>query len=137
GELDVVLNSVGHEQIAIELLPSHPSPSLRSALTVLSNSIANEKGLKQCRQALVDYISELTGFERTIYYHFLPSGDGEVLAESCSRGDLGSYLQLRFPASDIPQIARALYLKNPWRCIFDAKVEPVRLLSSDDSVPDL
>ncbi|RUO48492.1 GAF domain-containing protein [Pseudidiomarina donghaiensis] len=137
GELDVVLNPVGQEQVAIELLPSHPSPNLRSALSVLPKSIMDNEGLKACRQKLVDYIAELTGFERTIYYHFLPSGDGEVLAESCSRSHLGSYLQLRFPANDIPQIARSLYLKNPWRCIFDAKTESVSLVSRDDSVPDL
>lgn len=136
-ELDVVLNPVGHDHVAMELLPSYSAPNLRSALSVLPNTIANDDDLKQVRQTLVDYIAELTGFERTIYYHFLPSGDGEVLAESCARASLGSYLQLRFPASDIPQIARALYLKNPWRCIFDAKVESVAIVGRDNSVPDL
>lgn len=137
GELDVVLSPIGNDSVAIELLPSMNAPELRAALSVLPSAIKSDAELKTCRQTLVNYIADLTGFERTIYYHFLPSGDGEVLAESCSRGDLGSYLQLRFPASDIPQIARALYLKNPWRCIFDAQVEPVSLASADNSIPDL
>lgn len=137
GELDVILSAVGSEHIAIELLPSQESSDLRSAISVLPQSIKGEQSLISCRQELVNYIAELTGFERTIYYHFLPSGDGEVLAESCSRSDLGSYLQLRFPASDIPQIARKLYMKNPWRCIFDAAAEPVPLVCENDNVPDL
>jgi light-regulated signal transduction histidine kinase (bacteriophytochrome) len=44
---------------------------------------------------------------------------------------------LCFPASDIPAIARNLYLLNPARTIPDALSKPVPLLGLDASVPDL
>ncbi len=80
-------------------------------------------------------IRSITGFERVLYYRFREDGDGEVTAESRLDPRMGSYLDLRFPASDIPRIARNLLLRNPWRCIPDAQAEPVAILG--DSVPDL
>lgn len=88
------------------------------------------------RQTLVDEIAALTGFERVMFYAFMDGGDGEVLAEACSGDTYGSYLGLRFPASDIPHVARALYLKNPWRLIPDAAAEAVPLIGRG-AAPDL
>jgi len=80
GELDVVLSLIGRDLVGIEIMPGRESSALRSAVAVLPSTINDEQSLIECRQQLVDYIAELTGFERTMYYHFLPSGDGEVLA---------------------------------------------------------
>lgn len=44
-----------------------------------------------------------------MYYSFLDDGDGEVLNEKKDSSLYGSYLGLRFPASDIPKIARKLF----------------------------
>lgn len=84
--------------------------------------------LQTLREKLVYWIAEVTGFERVMYYQFLEGGDGDVVAEVSKGASHGSYLGLRFPASDIPLIARQLYLKNPWRVISDAKSENVRLV---------
>jgi chemotaxis family two-component system sensor kinase Cph1 len=93
-------------------------------------------GMQAIETALVEQIADLTGFQRVMYYRFREDGDGEVIAEA-RRGDAyGSYLGLRYPASDIPQIARALYLKNPWRMIPDATAEPVPILGQV-APPDL
>ena len=88
-------------------------------------------------QALVDTVAELTGFERILYYRFMDNGDGEVVAETRRGQVYGSYLGLRFPASDIPQIARHLYLCNPWRLIPDATARPVPILGRNFELPDL
>lgn len=82
-------------------------------------------------------VRELTGFDRVMIYSFREDGDGEVLAESRRTEVYGSYLGLRFPASDIPLIARTLYQKNPWRLIPDSQCEAIPLLAQQDSPPDL
>jgi light-regulated signal transduction histidine kinase (bacteriophytochrome) len=49
----------------------------------------------------------LTGFDRVMVYRFDADEAGEVIAEA-ARGDLERFLNLRYPASDIPKQARAL-----------------------------
>ena len=89
----------------------------------------------QCER-LVGYIREITGFERVMLYRFLPDWSGEVTAESVG-GAMGSYLGLRFPASDIPAIARNLYMLNPSRYIYDTDGESVPVVALDEATIDL
>ncbi|KJV31281.1 ATP-binding protein [Luteibacter yeojuensis] len=72
-------------------------------------------------------VSELTGFDRTLVYQFDAAWNGAVIAES--RNDvLPSYMDLRFPESDIPAQARELYRKNRIRLIADSTYERVPLV---------
>jgi light-regulated signal transduction histidine kinase (bacteriophytochrome) len=71
-------------------------------------------------------MKRLTGFGRCLVYRFDAAGHGEVLAEEVDPG-YDSYTGHRFPASDIPQQARALYLVNHFRLIPDATYQPVPL----------
>ncbi|GAM96480.1 phytochrome [alpha proteobacterium U9-1i] len=66
------------------------------------------------------------GYDRVMIYRFAHDGAGQVIGES-KRGDLESFQGQYFPASDIPQQARALYLQNTIRVISDAggKVVPI------------
>ncbi len=68
----------------------------------------------------------LTGFDRVMVYRFDHDGAGEVIAEA-ARSDLERFLNLRYPASDIPQQARALYLRNWLRIIPDIGATPVKV----------
>lgn len=107
-------------------MPSHARPALRLPPDALLPDIpAGSGGLAQARQALVEQIASLTGAHRVRYYDLYPDGDGEVLAEHCQDVAWGTYLGLRFPASDIPNIVRLMFLKQPWRHIPDASAEPV------------
>src|SRR5262249_32838707 len=68
-------------------------------------------------------IREITNFDRILVYKFDPEWNGVVIAES--RNDqLPSYMDLRFPASDIPAQARDLYRLNPTRLITDVSYVP-------------
>lgn len=90
------------------------------------------------RQELADLVLAMSGFQRVMIYLFREDGDGEVVAEARADSAIGSYLGLRFPASDVPLIARRLYLLNPWRLIPDAAAPSVPLLGdSPDDMPDL
>ena len=67
-----------------------------------------------CREA-VDALRHLSGFERVLAYRLEPDADGLVVAESLVDGAWPSVLGLRYPASDIPNQARALYSETPIR----------------------
>lgn len=69
-------------------------------------------------------VRRMTGFDRVLVYRFDPDWNGTVVAED-GNGVLPSYLDLRFPASDIPAQARELYRRNRLRIIPDASYSPV------------
>lgn len=75
-------------------------------------------------QLLAEDIRHVTGFDRALVYRFDRDWHGTVIAEDGS-GALPSYLDLRFPASDIPAQARELYRRNRLRIIPDAGYIPV------------
>jgi len=137
GLLDVVFSRNAHEQIIVEFTHGRELDTHVSIYTQGVVAPASHSEVELQRQALIDKVCALTGFERVMYYRFLEEGDGEVLAEVRRDGVVGSYLGLRFPASDIPQIARVLYQQNPWRMIPDAQAEPVAVFGRDALVPDL
>lgn len=69
-------------------------------------------------------IRRLSGFERVMIYRFAANWEGDVIAEASAPSPV-SYLNLRFPASDIPAQARRLYLLNTLRLIADVESLPV------------
>ena len=87
-------------------------------------------------ELLTQAFRSITGYDRIMIYRFHSDWSGEVIAETTTAA-LGSYLGLRFPASDIPQIARDLYMLNPSRMIPDARSQPVPVLGVDPAPPDL
>ncbi len=69
---------------------------------------------------------ELTGFDRVMVYRFDDAGHGEVFSEQ-RRPTLEAFLGNRYPATDIPQIARRLYVRNRVRVLSDVEFTPVPL----------
>jgi two-component system, chemotaxis family, sensor kinase Cph1 len=76
---------------------------------------------------LVESVRHITGFDRVMLYRFEPSGSGNVIAEARDL-DLEPYLGLHYPASDIPQQARHLYILNHLRLVPDATYTPIELI---------
>ena len=70
--------------------------------------------------------------DRVMIYKFLHDGAGAVIAEA-RRPDLVPFLGMRYPASDVPQQARALYLKSWIRLIADVGSTPVPIVPERDS----
>lgn len=75
-------------------------------------------------RTVAEQVRLLTGFDRVMVYRFLHDDSGEVIAEARA-SDVEPYLGLRYPASDIPPQARALYLRNRIRVIPDVAYVPV------------
>lgn len=71
--------------------------------------------IKQVCQIAVEAFRTLTGFDRVIVYRFDPDWSGVVIAESVEPNLWPSILGLRYPATDIPCQARALYRETPMR----------------------
>ncbi len=77
-------------------------------------------------------VRALIGFDRVMVYRFAEDDSGEVVAESCRSG-IGNFLGLRYPASDIPVQARALYKRNLLRLIADVNAAPVPITPQRDA----
>lgn len=134
---DLVASRNDEGGVTLELL-EHVAEALPSTpVFPVAQTLADHAAVSAAEHALVERIAEITGFQRVMLYRFRDDGDGEVIAEARTGEAYGSYLGLRFPASDIPQIARALYRQNPWRLIPDASAEPVALLARENAPPDL
>ncbi|PKA41394.1 hypothetical protein CWR43_21440 [Rhizobium sullae] len=73
----------------------------------------------------------ITGFDRVLVHRFDEGGAGEVVAEA-TRPAIGSFLGFRYPAPDIPVLARTLHLRNPYRIIADVEAAPVPILPERD-----
>lgn len=94
------------------------------AFTLHAEAIQDAPGLAHL---VCEEVRRLTGFDRVLVYRFDEDWNGLVVGEDGS-GRLPSYLNHRFPASDIPAQARELYRSNRIRLIPDADYEPVPLV---------
>ena len=103
----------GEECILIELEKNETKTEVISVQQLqhpLLSAPLNKNDLQNYHALFLDAFRKITHFDRVMIYRFLDDWSGEVIAEATAEG-IGSYLGLHFPASDIPQIARNLYLK--------------------------
>nr|AHZ63969.1 phytochrome [Taiwania cryptomerioides] len=78
-------------------------------------------------EIVVQEVREMTGYDRVMAYRFHDDDDhGEVVAEM-RRPDLEPYLGLHYPATDIPQASRFLFMKNRVRMICDCRAPAVKV----------
>jgi light-regulated signal transduction histidine kinase (bacteriophytochrome) len=82
-------------------------------------------------QMAAERVREVAVYDRVLVYRFMQDGSGWVIAES-TRDGLEPFLDLHYPAADIPQQARALYVKNGLRLITQVDYEPARLVPTLD-----
>lgn len=77
-------------------------------------------------------VQAMLGYDRVMIYQLGSDGAGKVISEA-RRADLESFLGQYFPATDIPQQARALYVKNTIRIISDADCERIAIVPELDA----
>jgi chemotaxis family two-component system sensor kinase Cph1 len=77
-------------------------------------------------QLAAERVSEVAVYDRVLVYQFLQDDSGWVIAESC-QPYLEPFLDLHYPAADIPKQARSLYLKNWLRLITEVNYDPAPL----------
>lgn len=124
---DIAVHQSGSEVI-LEFEPSGAEVTAPLAvLRTMTGRIERQSGLPAVYREVARQVRGLTGFDRVMIYRFDDDGAGEVIAEAATYG-IPPFLGLRYPASDIPVQARALYERNYLRLIADVDAKPVPIL---------
>ncbi len=85
----------------------------------ITNRIRQSLELLEILTTAAEEIRTYLNIDRVMMYRFDPSGDGEVIAESVQCDRLPALLNLRFPAGDIPDHAREMFVKLGQRVVVD------------------
>jgi PAS domain S-box-containing protein len=91
--------------------PNSPRPSLETLLHHMTDRIRQSLELSEILAATATEVRAFLRTDRVKVYRFASDGSGEVVAESIQAQRLPSLLGHWFPAEDIPQEARQLFLK--------------------------
>jgi chemotaxis family two-component system sensor kinase Cph1 len=94
--------------------------------TALQSIVASSSLHGLCEQT-ASIFKSLTGYDRVMVYRFDEDGHGEVVSER-KEAHLEAYLGNRYPASDIPQIARRLYERTRVRVLVDVEYQAIPLV---------
>ena len=106
----------------LEVEPSIPTADTTEIIKAALIDLRNERDLLKLAQIVCRAVHQVTGMDRVMLYRFIePHYHGEVIAEHRVLST-HSYNRHRFPASDIPRIARDLYLRNNVRQIPDVSL---------------
>ncbi|NEW86529.1 GAF domain-containing protein [Rhodopseudomonas sp. WA056] len=110
--------------LVIELERAGPPVDLTGTLAPALERIRTAGSLGALCDAAALLFQQHTGYDRVMVYRFDEQGHGEVFSERHVPG-LESYLGNRYPASDIPQMARRLYERQRVRVLVDVGYQPV------------
>ena len=112
-------------------LPAPAAFTLDGASLIVAQAIKDMEAahdLFELADVVARCMRAVSGFERVMVYRFELDGDGEVVGESLAEDWDQSFMGLRFPASDIPPQARALYRVSHQRWIPAGDYDPVPLV---------
>ncbi|HEX8590938.1 HWE histidine kinase domain-containing protein [Pseudomonas sp.] len=127
GEVFDVSAHVFNGTALIELEPA--GASVAEPIELARTVIVQVRAIDQTDTLFRDaarFARAMLGYDRVMVYQLGSEGSGNVIAEA-KRSGLDSFLGQYFPGSDIPQQARALYLRNPIRIISNAQCETVAI----------
>lgn len=124
---DVVLHRPPHGGLVVELERAGPAVDRSRQVEEALRRILHASSLRALCDETARIFRELTGYDRVMVYRFDEEGHGEVLSEE-REAALEPFLGNRYPATDIPQIARRLYERNRVRVLVDINYTPVPLV---------
>jgi GAF domain-containing protein len=104
-----------------------PDLDREDLLRRITNRIRQSLELPEILTTTVNEVRLLLEMDRVMIYRFHESGSGEVIAESIQNNRLPSLQGLNFPADDLPEHSRRLYLKMRLRSIVDVSLGLVGL----------
>ena len=123
-------------RLLLEIEPAQEGLETAAFQERLGEAIAEVQGLTNYAtmfQEVTEVVARISGYHRVSLYRFDPEYNGEVIAEVIQPHH-ESWLNLRYPASDIPRQARELYFRNRVRMLSDA-VAPQVFLRKHDATP--
>ncbi|GAB4475791.1 MAG: hypothetical protein OHK0037_37180 [Elainellaceae cyanobacterium] len=89
----------------------------------ITNRIRQSLELPEILSTAAREIQRFLKVDRVKIYRFAPDGSGEVIAEAIHNKQLPSLLHLHFPASDLPQSSRDLFVRARQRVITDVSAQ--------------
>ena len=121
------------DRTLIELEPFIPTiERSHSLVTRLKQRLQSSQDIQTVLTQCAREFRNTSGFDRIMVYRFLPDGAGEVIAEAKAH-NIESFLNLRFPATDIPESTRQIFRKIALRPIPDLGAPLVPLLAWDQT----
>lgn len=137
---DAPLNAIIHRNGDVVILELEPASSADSAsfqqlyplVRTFVNRLTAMRDVREICRLAAEEVRRITGFDRVLVYQFDKDWNGVVVGESRDDVVYGSFMDLRFPASDIPAQARELYRVNRLRLIVDAGYRPSPLVPALD-----
>lgn len=121
---DAMVHRTMASGLIVELEPAGPPLALSEPMDAALKAIVAAPALRPLCDEAARLFKEISGYDRVMIYRFDEEGHGEVFAEAREPA-LEPYLGNRYPASDIPQIARRLYVRNRIRLLVDLDYTPV------------
>jgi len=128
----------GADTLVLELEPVDPRPQgvdcvkidgavLLQRLGAAVQRFSEASSIGTLTDSVVQCVRDIVGYDRVMVYRFDPDGHGKIIAEARDPR-LEPLLGHRYPATDIPQRARELYLRNRVRVLVDVHYEPSLLM---------
>ena len=127
---DILIHASGQLAIA-EFIPCAGADTTLGDATALVKTVINRlrrtTSFKTFLASAARQIRAVTGYDRVMLYKFLEDDTGVVVAEALRAG-MTPFLDLHYPASDIPAQSRALFLRQWLRFIATVDYTPVPII---------
>ena len=128
------------EHLVVELTEQVAGEGLDAAflaeIDAMGAALEQAASIPELARRAAQLFQELTGYGRVMIYRFIEEDAGVVLGESIADGS-ASFMNHRFPATDIPKQARALYVRNKVRVIADVHYTPAPAVSASTDLSAL
>lgn len=126
--------------IILELEPnllekSHKFFNFYPLIKLTISQLKNATNVTHLSQILAQEVRRITGFDRVMVYRFDENWNGRVIAEA-KLENLTAYLDLHYPATDIPQQARKLYTQNWLRLIPDVNYQSAAIIPTNNPLTE-
>ncbi len=121
--VNALLHRAAGGELIMEFEAAEPNADLSGQIERALQTIVGAGSLASLCDAAAQIFEEIAGYDRVMIYRFDEDGHGEVFSET-RKPEPEAFLGNRYPASDIPQIARRLYVKNRVRILADIQYAP-------------
>jgi len=129
----LIISSSENEWL-LEFEPLTLQYDIQSLIGRAASAMLQGKTVTALLERAASEVKKLINYDRIMIYKFLDDGHGEVVAEE-KDSNLEPFLGLHYPASDIPQQARALYKLNLIRLIADVNTEDSPIITFKENQP--
>ena len=126
-DVNALLHHAPGGGLVVELEHAGPRRDFSGEIDTAFQRFLSAPSLQRLCDEAARIFRELAGYDRVMIYRFDDEGHGEVFSEE-KLPDLEPFLGNRYPATDIPQIARKLYERNRVRLLVDINYAPVPLV---------